>query len=275
MSVIDLAETVRLIRWPLGVSLLLGCLEDLAGSRNFKPDGLFSWKVFSTQYAEANAPIIRTVLDRLFGYRGVCVLLYCELAAIFVILVPYLPLSYYLVPVAVVLAIKLALAYRCGYGSDGSDQMEIMVLVGLLSTLCLLSSKAAQLGIWFIALQSALAYLASGISKLFSKSWMTGEAAFKIFNTYTYGIAPVASFFKHVTIASAPACWSIIAYECSFPLSLFAPLSIVWTILILGVLFHAFNALVMGLNKFFWAFVSTYPAIVYCNQEMVRWLVRH
>jgi len=272
MFVIDLDTTVRLTCMLVGISLLIGCLEDLARLHNFRTNGLFSWDVFSTQFAEANSPVLRSVLGWLFGYRGVRILHYCELAAVVVLLVPNLPSRYYLLPVALVLAIKLALAYRCCYGSDGSDQMETMVLVGSLATLCLLSSKTAELGIWFIALQSALSYFSSGVSKVFSRSWMSGDAAFKIFNTYTYGTAPVASFFRQASIVSAPMCWGIVAYECLFPVSLLAPITLAGTIMILGVFFHGFNAFVMGLNKFFWAFIATYPAILYCNHEIAGWL---
>jgi hypothetical protein len=38
-----------------------------------------------------------------------------------------------------------------------------------------------------------------------------------------------------------------------------------WVVLGLGALFHLLNAFMMGLNKFFWAFVSTYPALIYCH----------
>jgi hypothetical protein len=33
---------------------------------------------------------------------------------------------------------------------------------------------------------------------------------------------------------------------------------------VLGILFHVANAVIMGLNTFVWAFVETYPAILFC-----------
>jgi hypothetical protein len=33
---------------------------------------------------------------------------------------------------------------------------------------------------------------------------------------------------------------------------------------VLGILFHVANAVIMGLNTFVWAFVATYPAILFC-----------
>lgn len=36
-----------------------------------------------------------------------------------------------------------------------------------------------------------------------------------------------------------------------------------------GLLFHLANALVMGLNSFIWAFVATYPAILFTKEACV------
>ncbi len=32
--------------------------------------------------------------------------------------------------------------------------------------------------------------------------------------------------------------------------------------------FHVTLAFVMGLNGFLWAFVATYPAVIYCNERL-------
>jgi hypothetical protein len=61
----------------------------------------------------------------------------------------------------------------------------------------------------------------------------------------------------------------VVAAEVAFPLAL--PLGYPYGLVLLGwgVVFHAANALVMGINSFFWSFVATYPAILYC-----AWLLR-
>jgi hypothetical protein len=272
---INAAGAIRWISSLVGISLFIGSLEHLSILREYRLGGLYSWSVFSTQYTEPGSPALRPILGALFGYSGVRILLCCELASALWLLIPNLPISFYLVPVMGALFIKLALAYRSCYGSDGSDQMETVVLAGLLSTLCLFPSKLATLGIWFIAAQSTLAYCTSGVSKVFSRSWMSGEAAFKIFNTYTYGHRFVASFFRNFSVLSAPLCWMMVAYECLFPLCLFLPLKLALWVLCAGFFFHMFNAFVMGLNKFFWAFLSTYPALLYCNREIAAWISIH
>ncbi|MGE5322719.1 MAG: hypothetical protein ACM3SW_07650 [Actinomycetota bacterium] len=272
MSVIDLQTTILWVRSLAGISLFIGCLEELAGLRNYSAAGVFSWNVFQTQFPEAALPPLRHGLGRLFSYNGVRALLCCQMAAILLLLVPSQSSWFYIGPVATILAIKLLLAYRSGYGSDGSDQMETMVLSGLLVALCFAHSKAANLGVWFIAMQAALAYAVSGLSKLVAPAWTHGEAMFKIFNTYTYGNRWVAGLLRNAPTLNLLLCWSVIVYESLFPLALVGSTGVMWLILGLGALFHLLNAFIMGLNKFFWAFVSTYPALIYCHSLAIRYM---
>jgi hypothetical protein len=268
----NLTETVRLTSLLTGISLLIGCTEEISRLSNFRPNGLFSWNVFSTQLREANRPLLRSFLAILFGYRGVRLLCFFQLFACVCLAVPITPIRFLLAPAMVALGVRLALNFRCSYGTDGSDQVETMLLVGLISTLLLWPSPAAAIGMWFVTGQSTLAYFTSGVSKVFSPAWRSGEAAFKIFNTYTYGSVMVAGFFRDLPSAAAPACIAMVGWETIFPVILIAPLSISLSLLGIGVLFHAFNAFVMGLNKFFWAFVATYPAILYCHGQLTTLL---
>jgi hypothetical protein len=62
--------------------------------------------------------------------------------------------------------------------------------------------------------------------------------------------------------------------ECAFTIALIVGypgclLFIAW-----GLTFHLMNATVMGLNSFFWSFISTYPAVIYCSimmAEVLHW----
>lgn len=180
MYPIDLIATVRWTSALTGLSLLIGNTEEISQLGNFRPDGLFSWRVFSTQFPEACKPRIRPFLARIFGYRGIRFLYCCQLLACISLALPVMPIQFLLVPAVVALGIKLAINFRCSYGTDGSDQMETMLLSGLIATLLLWPSPAAALGMWFITGQSVLAYFTSGVSKIFSPSWRNGDAAFKI-----------------------------------------------------------------------------------------------
>jgi hypothetical protein len=57
-----------------------------------------------------------------------------------------------------------------------------------------------------------------------------------------------------------------------FVAALFVDREIMWVILAAGVLFHAANAALMGLNSFLMAFVTSYPAVAYANELVHRFV---
>jgi hypothetical protein len=60
-------------------------------------------------------------------------------------------------------------------------------------------------------------------------------------------------------------CWTTMLGECSVPLALVVPLPVGLFILACAAVFHVVSAFTMRLNPFFWAFVSTFPAIIFCS----------
>jgi hypothetical protein len=157
-------------------------------------------------------------------------------------------------------------SYRNVFGGDGADQVLIVVWIGLFVelALCSLLHRASFVGLIAIAAQSTLSYAVSGIAKLISKEWRNGEAATLIFRTQSYGHPVIYRAASRSRVFKVCLCWTTIAYECFFPAWILMPRAGVFAILAAGVIFHASNAVFMRLNVFFWAFVSTYPAIWFC-----------
>jgi hypothetical protein len=54
-------------------------------------------------------------------------------------------------------------------------------------------------------------------------------------------------------------------FECTFPLALISGGTGFAVFAVIGLLFHVLSAMTMGLNTFVWAFVATYPAILFCS----------
>jgi hypothetical protein len=63
-----------------------------------------------------------------------------------------------------------------------------------------------------------------------------------------------------------------VLWESVFPIALLVPPKILLLILAMGLIFHISCAWVMGLNTFIWAFLATYPAVIFANQELRSWL---
>jgi hypothetical protein len=165
--------------------------------------------------------------------------------------------------------------FRNPYGGEGSDQMSIIVLVALCIGASFFSGELTSLiSIVFIAAQSLLSYISAGLAKLSSKKWRGGTAVFEIFNTGSFGHKTVATIISKKPNISFFLSWSVIVMECLFPIAIFFPQPyITFSFLIWGVVFHFFNAFIMGLNAFFWIFLSTYPCILFLFLKLHSFIV--
>jgi hypothetical protein len=94
--------------------------------------------------------------------------------------------------------------------------------------------------------------------------WRSGEAVRRILGTRSYGSSRTAAFVSGRAGACAVLSWFLMLFECTFPLALAFGETGFAVFAVLGILFHISNATFMGLNTFFWAFVATYPAILFC-----------
>lgn len=265
----------HLVLFGATIGLVISTLEYLSVSDHFSDHGIFAWSIIKTRTIGSQPSSVSTRLkDILYGHKGTLSILWTRLLILLVILFSLVGgrshVDFYFVLLVPLLITTLLLNYRCVFGSDGSDQMLTVILIGLVFYfgLSLKHSSWSSIGLWFVALESCLSYLASGISKMLSEVWRSGDAVFKILNTSTYGSRRMAGLLRQSATLRRIACWTVISYECLFPSCMFLPTHIAYIILILGCGFHLFNAVYMGLNVFPWAFVGTYPAVLFCAAQV-------
>ena len=157
-----------------------------------------------------------------------------------------------------------------GSFNGGSDFMTLAVLTGLLITHVsqpLIGTEMAyRAGCWFITIQAISSYFISGTVKLFDTHWRNGRALSFFINGAIFGPLKENSIYKKQWFALA-SCWSFILWESTFPLALMGPIwAIVWCSI--AALFHFLVFWHFGLNRFFWAWLCTFPAIIYCSTEL-------
>jgi hypothetical protein len=149
--------------------------------------------------------------------------------------------------------------------------MNSVICIALFAAYASADTFIMRAALIFIASQSVLAYVAAGIAKMLSPKWRNGLAVYQIMNTQTYGHERVARY-----LANAPKafnhflCWNVILFESLFFLVLFIPAPYCLVFLVWGIAFHIYNAGTMGLNNFVWAFVATYPPIMFVNQLVTK-----
>ena len=147
-------------------------------------------------------------------------------------------------------------------GGSGAEQLTFIVLVTFgLVTLAGGTDAVRRLGDGFIAAQVLLAYFASGVAKAASPVWRNGGAMTGILSTEGYGLPGLARLLARHPELDKLLCWLVIGWEVAFPLVLIAPKPLMVALLFTGAVFHLSCAIVMGLNRFVWAFCGCYPAV--------------
>ena len=232
--------------------------EVLSMRQECADNGLFSWKVARSSYPFLLRNNAAPLLDRLCGYPQFLYALGVEVLCSLCILLRVFPehVIYLLLPVLFVHLLAMA---RYSHGTDGTDQMQTILLASLACYFATPDPLVRKAAIWFISLQVILAYWTSGVAKLLSKPWRQGTVL-----RASLLLAPGNKTLYHWMPASGRInqllCFSVVLFECAFPLVLTTP-QICLVVLGFGVLLHLFNAVALGIPRFLFTFVAAYPVI--------------
>ncbi len=252
----------------LGILVVTG--ELLANWRDHAEDGFSGWRLLRQMLERhRGGPLLRFAVSlvspgRFEGW------LYLRGGCAAALLVPTLPAPAVLTALALLFVTDLLVSMRLLFSKEGSDRMVRMINVALLLVaLAPGEPHVREAGLAFIALQGCLAYFTAGFWKALGPRWRDGQAVFLVFNTRTNGARPMAAMLARQPWLTRLLSWSVVGVELLFPLALAGGPTVALAFVAWGVVFHATNALVMGLNSFFFAFAATYPAILYCAEHGV------
>ena len=248
-----------------GIAASLASLEWLALRHEFTSRGCFAWKLVGSRRFLLRHLRVRSLLGPLLDYPAIVGVLALRAVGGLALTAAALAGAPLTAPLAIVAFCSLLLAYRHVYSQDGSDQMTTIVVVGLGLGLLLGAEQAAVV---FVGVQGVLAYAVSGAAKARGRLWRNGEAMPKILATRSYGSPALGAVLHDHRWMGRSLTWSILGLECLFPLALLAPQEILVGLLV-GVAFvHLGSAAVMGINVFPWAFLASYPCIIYLAQQL-------
>lgn len=112
---------------------------------------------------------------------------------------------------------------------------------------------------FYIILQVVLSYFIAGIVKVRHEGWRSGVFLESFLQMKAYA----ADFPKKVVqrISFRQLSWILLLFELSFPLVIVQP-KLFFIYLPAAAAFHAINFKVLGLNRFFWIWISTYPLLI-------------
>lgn len=259
----DLAWAVRAFELLLGWSLLLQTIEYL---RLPELDRVSNWQIQRQELPKRPA-WLTSLLDLLIQagpYRG---LLLLRLVLALALMAGLLRGPAGLTGALALFLMALVLLFRWrGAFNGGSDFMTLVGLSGLLLAQVLGALGDPQMGwragLWYVALQSVSSYFVSGWVKLLKPEWRSGAALPAFLDSGVYGPLPADSFYRRPWAARSIS-WVFTIWEGCFPLALI-DVRLAWLMCASAVVFHFLVFWYFGLNRFFWAWLATFPAILYC-----------
>ncbi len=244
--------TLQLIARLAGFVALLQTAELLSLQSWFGADGVWDWRTLRGDYEDSNF-VIRTLLDRYLGNLSFKFMLWFRLiVCLFVMARPdFLGIS-----ILFLTGFATSARFR-GSFNGGSDSMTLLTLISVaVGFVRPASAFYAHSGICMLAAFSILSYTTAGLSKLRNPKWRDGRAFAQLVTQWQ---GPRARRLPNGFAKFAS--WTTLAFECLFAFSLTGE-AICVGFLTAGVVFHWLNHRTLALNRFFWAWIITYPAIL-------------
>lgn len=248
-------------------SLSIQTLEYLRMGPATADNNFWSWQL---QRADIpNAPV-RALVDVLFKPQvhrlHLCLRL---LAAVYLgVQGATLPLMVFLFAGNLLILIRWRGAFN-----GGSDFMTLVVLIGLLMSQGVAAFGDDHLGwqacFWYIAIQAITSYFMSGSVKVLRREWRNGSAMTIFLNAAIYGPLSRNHLLRNKWLTLLGS-WSFIVWEILFPLSLLNP-RLAALFCTVAALFHFLVFWFFGLNRFFWAWLCSFPAIIWCSAQFSSW----
>jgi len=248
----------------LAIGMFINSLEILAYKELYVSTGLMNWE---TTRMRSLTLFKSKFLARIMGERNIRHLAYFRfLCAVALTACILLNIESLVLP-TIFLAFLSYLIYsvRTPYGLDGSDQASFLVAT-VFTIYALTNSEIVRSSVhWFLGAQLTLVYFTSGWNKLRARDWRNGKYLWQLFSTGFYGMEKLGDFLnKHRWFATFSS-MCLLLFETFFFIYWFVPLPYSWMILSCLGIFHLVTAITMGLNTFFWAFLSMYPSAIYCR----------
>jgi hypothetical protein len=252
---------IRAFECLLATSLLIQTVEFLRLRSVQQPDALWSWKVQRGDVAHASAPL-RHLFDWLYRDSVHSAHLMLRLGA-----GASLCFGSSIVSATLLFFSTIVLLIRWrGAFNGGSDFMTIIALTGLMiahwGQAIVGPLLAWQAGLGYVCLHAMTSYFISGTIKLFSVEWRHGIALPYFLDGGLYGPLSPDSILRHRAVAIMCS-WGFILWECAVPLALLGPAFAI-AFCAVALLFHFLVFVFFGLNRFIWAWMVSFPAIIYC-----------
>ncbi len=243
----------------ISLAVLLQSIEMLQIRSAFSDAGVWRWPTLKREFA-IYPRALQKILDFALKYRNFIVLLSVRILAAIIGLGIGSGVS---VLVMFLSTLLVSMRWR-GTFNGGSDSMTLLVLGALsISNIFQKFPNINQACLWYVGIQCCFSYFISGVAKFRESEWRKGGALGGFFRSSHYQVPLVFKNISNSQVVVALS-WLILIFELSFPLALLSP-NICLVYIATALLFHICNFYIFGLNRFLFAWLAAYPALLYCS----------
>ncbi|MFT4253890.1 MAG: HTTM domain-containing protein [Caulobacter sp.] len=172
-------------------------------------------------------------------------------------------------PLVALAAVSLLVLHRFqGPYNGGSDRMGLLALWCLTLSALAPSPRLKELFFGYLGLQLMLSYFISGWVKVVNPDWRGGVALRQVFQFSAYPVSESLRGWAARPRLLLVMSWAVMAFELAFPLTLLWRPALIAGLAV-AACFHLANACLFGLNRFFWTWLATYPAILWLQARLV------
>jgi hypothetical protein len=246
-----------LTRRLIAIALVLQTIELISLHKLFSASGVWAWQTIKQDFNMYSRPL-KKCLELTLGNRGFKLILCLQLICSVLLLVQ----SHSILLLVVLITTTLISVRFRGTFNGGSDSMTLVVVSA--AFVASLWPAATSSALWYIGIQTGLSYFVAGNVKLKEPRWRNGETLRALLTFANYSLPQRVKVWIRSARKSQlqAASWLAISFECFFPI-VFISQTFCLAYLMAGLVFHLSNVYILGLNRFLFAWLATYPAIFY------------
>ena len=171
-------------------------------------------------------------------------------------------------PLVALAGLSLVILQRFqGPYNGGSDRMGLLALWCLTIAHLLPSPRLQELAFGYLGVQLMLSYFISGGVKIVNPDWRSGRALRDVFQFSAYPVSEGLRRWAERPRVLLAMSWAVMLFELAFPLTLLWKPALIAGLAVAAT-FHLANACLFGLNRFFWTWLSVYPAILWLQGRL-------
>jgi len=254
----------------LSISLLISSLQHLKNIHCYSHQGLLPWHILKKRNIYARFRGKR--FNFLFGKRSMLLL-----NIIRTLILPLFILSerekFYFLTLFILTIITYIIYFRSSLMSNAADQVNNIILTGLVISHSLSGYTSGNMIIYFFASLLIISYFTSGLLKVYEENWRNGIYLKQVLITRNFGNPFLLNLLNLVDnkvfkfLSQTIVIWQI----CSFLIPFFPPI-IFYCYLVVALIFHLATGFLMRLNGFIWTFTGLLPTLIYLHVKMFHCL---